>query len=770
MPYPSVMTSDRDTAAEWTSDDYVLRRDFCSVDQIRSRLDALMTAQQMKNAIVLAFDKNAVFRNLTFWRLEDSALRDAVTSHNHEFQPNQGAFLTEQPFWGVTTVDALHPALVAASDESNRFLGHSHNFYAALKARHLQTPWRISPTRTRASSLAQIELLLLSDTESHDEESLLSIRKMINGTELASLNRDSKVITKVNQALASRGTWKERTEALVAMSLDVTSSAGAALYAYSVSGFPRATLELVASRTRLEPAIVPQTPLPLSPKSDSDIARAFTTGRAVISHSSATHNTGIVWPPQDVERTEISLAIPSSGNGPNLGILTLFKPEGSYSEYDIALLRNVTLRIAATQMYARMIELVERSDSAISSLIGAGDVEDRSGSIERYVSAEGAAMDVRGLPIDLSQAAREVADDLARVGLLANSHSATLRLVLPSPEDPSTYLLRRVIAWPERRLDEEALHLRIDESSVNGWVALHGREVSIHDFRGGRPSKQYPRLKPHIVTDRRSISEYCLPIRVDRRVIGTVNFESPTPGSFEGFTQLLKSAASQFAARVVGARLAHARDVLGVTEDLTASAHALINLKERFEGLASSESPYAAMFVDAMKELESVASSIEPQRADDLPDLESPTLFDEFIRTLAIDTGITVRLDLKSRHDWVLNWPSTFYRRLRLALGEVMKNMVRNSASAIPEIRTGSVLLGHRKHHEVQIVQRHPLTVGPDIPRLYRVPIPGDDRLHFGAFAAGELMRRLGGDIVVSSSPLSSQLTIHVSIPVEGSA
>lgn len=463
------------------------------------------------------------------------------------------------------------------------------------------------------------------------------------------------------------------------------------------------------------------------------------------------------------------MAIPSSGNGPNLGILALFKSESSYSEYEIALLRNASLRIAATQMNAHMIKLVERSDSAISSLIGGINGEDPHPQAERYVSKEGAAIDLAGLPIDLSQAAQQVADDLVRVGLLANSHSATLRLAVPSADDPSTYMLRRVIAWPSRRLEEEALNLRIDDSSVNGWVALHGREVSIHDFRGGRPSKQYPRLKPHLVAERKSISEYCVPIRIDKRVIGTVNFESPTPGSFEGFAQLLKSAASQFAARVVGARLAHARDVLGVTEDLTASAHALINLKERFEGLASSEGPNAAMFIAAIKELETVASSIEPQRPDDLPDIESPISFDSFVRSMAIETGITVRLDLKSRTDWALGWTPAFYRRLRLALGEVMKNMVRNSSSAIPDIRTGSVLLGQRKHHEFQIIQRHPLTVGPDISRLYRVPIPGDDRLHFGAFAAGELIRRLGGDIVVSSLPQSNQLVIHVSIPVEGS-
>lgn len=183
--------------------------------------------------------------------------------------------------------------------------------------------------------------------------------------------------------------------------------------------------------------------------------------------------------------------------------------------------------------------------------------------------------------------------------------------------------------------------------------------------------------------------------------------------------------------------------------------------------LSSSGGSNAQLFMRAITELEEIAGNIEPQRPDTLPEVESPHLFDDYVYDLLMGSRITVRYAPESVTEWRLQWSPSASRRVGLALREVVRNMVSYSADEIPEVATGSYLLGGRRYHEVAIFQPHPLTVWPDITRLYRVPIAGDDRIHFGAFAAGEIIRRLGGDIRAQPSSLHRHIKVSISLPVE---
>lgn len=765
LPYDVRVHNTPGNDAPWTPDAYVLRRTFCPISQIQTWLAEFRRQVGAANMVVLAFDQRTVFRNLTFWDLTYHEL-DITLSAHRDANPEINRKLEEtQPFWSALDVETLQQALHLARQEQIQFLGHAKAFYSALSVG--VDNLNLVPLSSRSvENRASIEVLLLSDVridETVSTRAVSHLRNMVNGTAYASLNRDSRVLTRVNQALAARGTWKERTQSLLQMSKDVTESVGVALYLYDVSGYPAAALELEIALDSGEISLTTDR-FPIEPDSEPLPApvRTFLNGRPIIQEATEGTDLHTTWSTSAQRHTEIVLAVPSSGDGPPLGVLALFKRDADYSEYDIALLRNVSLRISTTITNSRINEFLERMHMATQALLGRKGDEVPSAS---HFSLE-AALDTSDLPYDLAKAAQQAAGDLVQAGLLANAHSVTLRLVTPAESDPSSQVLRRVLAWPAKRLNEEGRELAVDEFSVNGWVGLHGEPASINDLRGGR-SKKYVRMQPRVIAGRGSVAEYCLPIQMDDRLIGTINFESPVPRAFNDARELLNAVGAQFGTRVLATRLAHSADIVGLTEDLAASAHELINLKEELVELSSSGGSNAQLFMRAITELEEIAGNIEPQRPDTLPEVESPHLFDDYVYDLLMGSRITVRYAPESVTEWRLQWSPSASRRVGLALREVVRNMVSYSADEIPEVATGSYLLGGRRYHEVAIFQPHPLTVWPDITRLYRVPIAGDDRIHFGAFAAGEIIRRLGGDIRAQPSSLHRHIKVSISLPVE---
>ncbi|MDR7438247.1 MAG: GAF domain-containing protein [Armatimonadota bacterium] len=126
---------------------------------------------------------------------------------------------------------------------------------------------------------------------------------------------------------------------------------------------------------------------------------------------------------------------------------------------------------------------------------------------------------------------------------------------------------------------------------ITGWVARHGEPVLAPDAPGD------PRYVPGIPDTR---SELCVPLRVDGRVIGVINAESPRPQAFSPEDlRVLTTVAGEVAVLIERTRLVD--ELARRVRDLSALAHASEALRgtDTQEDLAAKVTEQAARLADA---------------------------------------------------------------------------------------------------------------------------------------------------------------------------
>jgi GAF domain-containing protein len=813
----------------WKAEDYVLDRRFCPLEDIRRAVDEYRRSSGASELVVLSIDENVCLRTLSFVSHAGTdlgaALDDALAQHPFRVRDTSAI----NPAWRRIDAKNLADALQALAEPARYETGVSNPFFTLLADAQREMPWQIlGGTFTPRSEIA-VNCIAVhrGGSRRHGAAFVRRITVSVNGTANASTHRDRKVTTQVENALDQISELALREPAdllrpLVTMARGVTQSSAAAVYFFDTGDMQHGRLVAVSEDAQPGYALrrreLPQ--IDIDDRGSVLAAISFVRKRPLLLPEGVANDGQLsswCYQGRDVPY-ELAVPIPAAPGGGsmlNAGVIVLCRgtdsPHLAYGNYELALVRNVVLRIALLRTSLMMNE----AGKAIASAAHAFAVADAGPGSRRgrnlwYRSRPGAGTGQTSvaLPEDLRLALPHLAPIIEFAGRLTASQSVTLRLVIRGGSRRATYSeprLVRAVAWPSWRLDEEHGELCVaDDASVNTWVAKTGLICHLGDISRPTALRGYEGLNSVVrVRGRSTRAELCVPVYVDQRLTGTVNFESTTPNAFALLSDVGQGCAAMVALAIAAVRRRHLRDVLSIGSDVQSSAHDLTGLAERLGQAAKRATSVEEEIRSILKEGKTRikrgladrlrgaldrAASVDDEIEDALKTLNEvvPVLRREdsersipedslqyIVHEAAREAGITsfrhARDALLPGADIAVNWSQRFARRFYLAMFEIFRNVDRHGSlddSGFPDVFLTQRTLGGRSHVELEII--HGLRPGSRalVSNLYRVPIEANDRLHFGAYTAGAIIRSLGGDVVALRIDANRLLTL-VSVPVD---
>lgn len=416
-------------------------------------------------------------------------------------------------------------------------------------------------------------------------------------------------------------------------------------------------------------------------------------------------------------------------------------PNEFFTAYQVAVLRNVALRIA---MYRSTVV------SGTLSLSMSRMRRRERVNAPRRILANGLA-----LPADVSDCLPRILPELEVLARETESHSVTLRMLMGSPEagapessQPRLSLVR-VACFPHSE-DERRSPIQLPDGGVNWEVVSTGRLVHEPDVKKAR------RFTDH---GRPTLSELCVPVRSEGRLIGVLNLESPYRASYDRVTPLVEAFAGAVSRTISDAAAPYswhlverAVEIDTVWHDLPKPLHEAqrllavreldpLNVGRRKSD--SSDDELAQLVSKALNLVDSVQSLNQP-----LPPRMS-TLREVFVQLK--ERSIPTE-GLEDKLDSVLLSPRNAPVVLSI-LESVVTNIVDHGA-VDPPASVGLQNLVLDGQGFCQLWFENPMQYDGDIDSLkaadfYRVPVNGTrvDKpgVRLGAFLAGVRARSLGG-------------------------
>ncbi|WP_448624085.1 GAF domain-containing protein [Geodermatophilus sp. URMC 64] len=480
-------------------------------------------------------------------------------------------------------------------------------------------------------------------------------------------------------------------------------------------------------------------------------------------------------------RVEIAVPVPAAPGGmftPYAGVLVLCRDlHGQpYGNYELALLRNVALRIALL----RTTLMMDRASSAIASTAqlfavteDANDPEDEEQSFLQWAvdRPEASVAQEAYLPTDFADTLPKLVPMVEAAGSLMGAQSATLRFMTLTEDRSRPYdemALTKVVEWPSLSPTQSGpRQIKITEESITGWVVLHGKVCHVGNinvpadlarFHGLRGALRTPGLQTRSVL--------CIPIKVDQRVVGTLLFQSAHANAFAILENVGRASAAQVAILLSAIRRRQLREVLSIGSDVQSSAHELMGLADDLRK-ACYASEHAGSRALLQSSVDTLAEVIGALNAESAPPASQSDSLEALVRRAASRAGVSFpRL---SSLGYPVHWGERASRRFYLAMYEIFRNIDHYgtiSPEGFPLVIATVRTLGGRRFIDVAITHEISESLGEKARNLYRVAIADNERLHFGAYTAGAIVRSLGGEVFAKEISRDRLLTL-VSIPEE---
>jgi hypothetical protein len=379
------------------------------------------------------------------------------------------------------------------------------------------------------------------------------------------------------------------------------------------------------------------------------------------------------------------------------------------------------------------------------------------------------------LPDDLRMTLPAIQEGLETLGRITGSYSATFRAALPCPEPagPHGLTLRRVAAYPKHWLDGEGETQSETERGINWRVALSGS----------------PQYVPVVADDddyldRRedTRSELCVPVLVEGRVIGVVNLESAARNAYDALVTTGQAFAAQVGLAVADARIAISSILHDYAIEIVRRGHELGGQECKELRALATDAPagkWPGLLLKFADEIERKAKGL---RAFEFSEdevgscaLTLPGLVLERQQTIELDFA---DLFVDPDPEWQ-RYPLGVAQLVRLALKDILGNVKRHSAqnAAQAEMHVHQSQWGGELHDILTVVNRPSSPLDPlDAVNAFRAllghesPDPSANRDNatlrvpqFGAFLAGSMARRLGGDVYLCQRPDGlTQVTLSI--------
>jgi hypothetical protein len=480
----------------------------------------------------------------------------------------------------------------------------------------------------------------------------------------------------------------------------------------------------------------------------------------------------------------IELATPivgplASPKAPSVGVLTVARIDGSatpYGAYDHAVLRNIGLRLALIYATANA-EAAARTFARLSTRATA---QIRDGAVAGVFRSPrfSRGQDDRGrpLPDDLLMTLPAIQSGLETLGRITGSHSATFRAALPSEAEtgPHGLTLRRVAAHPPHWLAEEGELQSEEEGGVNWRVALSGTPqyvpvVSDEETYLGRRQE--------------TLSELCVPVLVEGRVIGVVNLESGSRNAYEALVTTAQAFAAHVGLAIADARIAIASVLHDYATRIVRRGHEMGGRECRSLRELAAEAPqgdWADRLRRLADEVEAKAKGLRTFDGDSVFELPAAITFPDLVERQRSAVGLTFAdLVIAQSQEWS-RYPPGVADIVAQALWDILDNVKRHSTkdARIATLRVHRGAWGGQQHDVLTIdnAASSPLSA-VEAANAFRAllvretPRPaaegGGSGLRvpqFGAYLAGSMARRVGGDVHLWQDA-TGMTRVNLSIP-----
>lgn len=709
----------------WGATDYAIAGELCPFEDILDKVDEIRGSLGASSLVVLVCEQDGVVPSLT---LVSSGAPDEARRLNATMA-------------GFDFADELRGLSSAAADlafgrndpeVSKRVIGEN------LVAHRVWTnPPFIMPLSTpRPAQLVSPVFLVrgrparLSD---RDAEHLLA---MLNANSRARARLDARVMADVDQTMVPHITdaglvdLVGMAERAAALARRVTRSESARLYLRDPHGsaplsivFPDDEVDLLAYETELKEL----------------------TRRVLDSHRADTADGA----------GHIALATPVPGpfaspHAPAVGVLTVLREHSrEFSAYELALLRNICLRVAvvhATAASGGVAQAIAQLPSMSSDALA-----DVGNAIEPSTHT--------AVPPDVRLGLTGVPEALERLARTTNSQSVSVRLALsdPSATEPHGLALRRVAAFPPSRMDDR---LRVQYERHGG---LNWRTV-----RNGRRTYSADVTTEADYTESRkeTRSELSVPIRIGGQLRGTLNLESATVGNYGPFMPLVDALAGAIGRRLADAEAHHSQLVLERAAEVFDDAHyyegRLQELRAKSEAIAVDAAEREAIITYIDKCIELISGTLRKKRANEL--VPHSTVDDVIQAALAKKHVLSLELPRDSQiAELQHQLTETEARLLHAATRNILSNLKKHGGKSAladdethqpPRMLYDACTWDGRRY--ALISYTNPVmefVKAEDAYRIYRLPIERDNILRLGAYLAALRLRELGGMLHFSINP-----------------
>lgn len=782
------------TPAGWTPREYVLHQTFCPIDDIVQYMADYLGKVGATELCAISFGRKVMLQTLTlvvhadteYGRRLEQDLSERIKRLREE---------NDHPLWTTLNNDNLAEVLSKVAGAKAYEGNTTPPFLKRLMEGFKDPAWHmVAPYQPIGGAAVNAILIQRGGHSSRSGTQFCEkILACLNGTANASVYRDHDVTSEVDKTLSAISMspeshqFEELFRPLLSLARTVTRSEGAALYftnhAKTIHSGSRDRMQrgpvLEIAVADSEPTVSLRHDL-LTGGNESEACltyRSFVRERPLLLPVSNTWD-GVDLRPTWLLRSpgmrvhELAMPVPGPAGGAlhYQGALTITRPDSAsstgFGQYDLALLRNVGLRIALL----RSAMLVNEAARLLSKGAPSFALTEPSDSYDQQVETRdpGASRPVTvpsEIPADVASALPKVRSVLRLAARITESDRCSFRLLMLG-EGKKLYPeleLVRVTAWPERVMHDSHAVLPLREQSSNAWVAGHGIELRIDDSID--TDKLPPGVEPAADPHRPARSELCIPVIVDQRLVGTFNLESRYANAFVRQVDVARAAAAQISILIAGERRRDIVNILSIGTDVKAATHELVSVLDVLQRLSEPTS-HRATGADqevvnkrlddrqrAGSEIADVTQSVDNILMNLQPETRSSMLGGRTIADIVIDAADTAKTPLKTcKVPRIGPWPLVCDRRLYLAFFELFRNVAWHgplNESGIPSVYGHPQILGGRKFIGLEIQHAlRPDRDAPNVATLYRRPIEKEDRLHFGAFLAGAAVRSIGGDIL----------------------
>lgn len=795
---------------EWTAEDFILRGKYCPRPAIYEAVEEARLQAGARAAVVLAADERALLRSLCFQApMELGGPTDLVgvlrSRDDLNTRADLRALILTSPVAGAQqppfpwSADRLVVALNAFAESEGEpqvaeWFGPAANWVPA------RIPEGVRGARISAAAifLDPSECLARDETgfETVAIDSLIGdITQRINATAQADVRRDAAIMARLDDRLdpsdyvARTVDFRQAATSLVKLAREISGSDVGACYVFDhgtktmrlvapdlPGGLDREwryedELELTSDALVLT-CYSARRPVQLPPGLPTAFSTVLTCGR----------RDGVE--PAEDEAVELATPIVGPLASPKsraVGVLTVAKlspPTSSYGAYDLALLRNIALRLslisattnseAAARTFTRLStrRFAPRSGASLAS----GQLQtDDSPAPTGGGHAEGP------LPDDLVATVPAITEGLATLGRVTGSHSATFRAALPSRETDRAHgvVLRRIAAYPQHWLERDGAIQTAEEGGINWRVVLEGRPYYAPVVAS---AKGYLSRRPE------TVAELAVPVFAEGRVIGVVNLESADRNAYDAQVATAQAFAAHVGLAIADARIAIAGVLHDYATEIVRRGHEMGGECKELREAGSQVGGESGRKVHGIADtVERKAKGLRrfdehvpvgPVGAQTLPRL---------VEHQVAEVGLhKPHLELNPRDVWLPHAPASA-EVIGQALQDILINVKRHS-STHGERPTLELRQGKWGGRSQDLLVVHNWAAEPLDPyraaNAFKAPLVrrlGDHQPEegvigiqvpqLGAYLAGTLIRRIGGDAHLSCEP-DGRTRVVMSVPV----